>query len=76
MEELKQNPQNTKVYGNIIGDEYGYLESLNNLMVSKCTIQSNKTIYEGWDNNNIYSVRLNKNKDITNSFNDDISYMV
>ena len=45
-------------------------------MVSKCTIQSNKTIYEGWDNNNIYSVRLNKNKDITNSFNDDISYMV
>ena len=75
MEELKQNPQNTKVYGNIIGDEYGYLESLNNLMVSKCTIQSNKTIYEGWDNNNIYSVRLNKNKDITNSFNDDISYM-
>lgn len=75
MEELKQNPQDIKVFGNIISDEYGYLESLKNMMVHQCEVSENKVEIDGWNDNNVYSFRLTKNENLYNHFTEDIKYM-
>ena len=74
MEEISVNPGRCRVFGNIIGNPYGYLEKTDDFQCHKCELSLNKTESEAYDGFNVYSFTLTRNPDLVNMFNDSIAY--
>lgn len=74
MEKISINPGRCRVFGNIIGHKYGYLETDTGFQSHKCQVSKNSVEPEGYEEFNVYSITLTKNQNLINQFNDSIAY--
>jgi len=74
MEKISVNPGRCRVHGNIIGNKYGYLETLNGFQSHKCEISRNANESQAYEEFDVFSFTLTKNENLINRFIDDIAY--
>ncbi len=74
MEKIIVNPGRCRVHGNIIGNRYGYLETLSGFQSHKCEISRNANENQAYEDFDVYSFTLSKNQNLVNQFNDNIAY--
>ena len=74
MDKISVNPDRCRVFGNIIGYKYGYLETMNGFQSHKAEVSLNPTEMKAYDDFNVYSFTLKKNANLINRFNDNIAY--
>ena len=74
MEKISVNPGRCRVFGNIIGYKYGYLETDVGFQSHKCQVALNPTQRKAYDDFDVYSFALTKNQNLVNKFNNSIAY--
>lgn len=74
MEKISVNPGRCRVFGNIIGYKYGYLETINGFQSHKCQVSRNANESQAYEDFDVYSFTLTKNANLVNQFNDNIAY--
>ena len=74
MDKISKNPERCRVFGNIIGYKFGYLETDTGFQSHKCQLAINPTLPDAYEDFNIYSFTLTKNANLVNKFNDAIAY--
>lgn len=75
MEKIIVNPGRCRVHGNIIGNRYGYLESIfEGFQSHKCEVNPNVMQHGAFEDFDVYSFTLSKNQRLVNQFNDNIAY--
>lgn len=74
MDEISVNPGRCRVFGNIIGNRYGYLESLDAFQSHKAEVSLNSVENEAFEGFNVYSFTLGRNINLSNGFNDNVAY--
>lgn len=74
MEEITVNPGRCRVFGNIIGNRYGYLESTEAFQAHNSEVILNTPEQEAFEGFNVYSFTLKKNTNLVNAFNDNVAY--
>jgi hypothetical protein len=74
LDEISVNPGRCRVFGNIIGNRYGYLESSEGFQSHKAEVSLNAVENEAYEDFNVYSFTLTKNENLVNGFNDDVAY--
>ena len=75
MEKISRHPGRCRVFGNIIGYKYGYLESMyDGFKCHKCEVSRNANEHQAYEDFDVYSFTLIKNPKLVNQFNDDIAY--
>lgn len=74
MDRISVNPDRCRVFGNIIGYKYGYLETMNGFQSHKAEVSLNPTEREAYEDFDVYSFTLKKNANLVNQFNDNIAY--
>lgn len=74
MERISINPDRCRVFGNIIGYKYGYLETTVGFQNHKCQLALNQMQMEGYEDFDVYSFVLTKNQNLINKFSNSIAY--
>lgn len=74
MEKISVHPGRCRVFGNIIGYRYGYLETMNGFQSHKCQVSRNPNEMSAFEDFDVYSFTLTKNANLINQFNDNIAY--
>lgn len=74
MEKISRHPGRCRVFGNIISNRYGYLENSDGFQSHKCEVSINPVETNAYEDFNVYSLKLTKNANLINQFNNDIAY--
>lgn len=74
MDKLSVFPERCRVFGNIISNRYGYLETSDGFQSHKSEVVLNQSESGAYEDFNVYSFTLERNVNLINMFNENIAY--